>query len=334
MFWGHLQPGYDYLVERKLTALWREMPFGPWGDELRRYQAAAQALGYGRRTCSGTASQIAARLLIQTGRSLTALTDTDFAEFEQAIVERERRHGRAFKHYRSALYAARTVIYHLGSGAEPAPKASTQWRWSWERHLEGVPGPLRDSFVRYLECGVGTHARATIQHMASRLAHFGRLLARLDPDLSSLANLDRQRHIEPFLHDVAAARNRRTGAPLSASERRDRILMIGRMLSVIAEWGWPEAPTRRLIFGRDVPRLPRALPRYIPPDADRRVTRELERSPNRLRADALLLMRATGLRIGELVDLELDCVHEVPGQGAWFEGAARKAGYRTDGAAG
>lgn len=33
----------------------------------------------------------------------------------------------------------------------------------------------------------------------------------------------------------------------------------------------------------------------------------------------LLLSRTTGLRIGELVDLELDCVHEVPGQGAWLK---------------
>ena len=123
MFWGHLQPGYDYLVERKLSALWREMPLGPWGAELRRYQAAAQALGYGPRTCAGTASQIAARLLIQTGRPLIELTEQDFAEFEQAIAERERRHGRSFKHYRNALYAARTVIYHLGSGAEPLAKA-------------------------------------------------------------------------------------------------------------------------------------------------------------------------------------------------------------------
>lgn len=34
---------------------------------------------------------------------------------------------------------------------------------------------------------------------------------------------------------------------------------------------------------------------------------------NRLFADALLLARATGLRMGELLDLELDSVHEVPG---------------------
>src|SRR6266536_629379 len=101
MFWGHLQPGYDYLVERKLSALWREMPLGPWREELRRYQAAAQALGYGPRTCAGTASQIAARLLIQTGRPLIELTEQDFAEFEQAIAERERRYGRSFKHYRN-----------------------------------------------------------------------------------------------------------------------------------------------------------------------------------------------------------------------------------------
>jgi hypothetical protein len=76
MFWGHLQPGYDYLVERKLSALWREMPFGPWGAELRRYQAAAQALGYGRRTCAHRFA-IAARLLIKP-RPLIALTEQDF----------------------------------------------------------------------------------------------------------------------------------------------------------------------------------------------------------------------------------------------------------------
>jgi len=34
--------------------------------------------------------------------------------------------------------------------------------------------------------------------------------------------------------------------------------------------------------------------------------------------------RATGVRIGELVDLELDCVHETQGQGAWLKVPVRK----------
>ena len=47
--------------------------------------------------------------------------------------------------------------------------------------------------------------------MAGRLGHFARFLAACDPALDSLAGLDRQRHIEPYLAAVAAARNPRTG---------------------------------------------------------------------------------------------------------------------------
>src|SRR5699024_10076363 len=98
-----------------------------------------------------------------------------------------------------------------------------------------------------------------------------------------------------------------------------RVLAIHCLLNDIAEWGWPEAPARRLVFRSDLPKLPRALPRYLPPDTDRQLTAALEACPDRLVAAALLLQRATGLRIGELVDLELDCVHEIPGQGAWLK---------------
>jgi site-specific recombinase XerD len=173
--------------------------------------------------------------------------------------------------------------------------------------------------VSYLETSVATRARATVSAMGSELAHFGRFLAENDPGLDSLANLDRKRHIEPYLQAVARAVHHRTGTPIAASTRRSRIGVVGRMLEDITEWGWPEAPGRRLVFVRDRPRLPHPLPRYLPPDADRALTRALEASPNRIRADALLLLRATGLRIGELCDLELDCVHEVAGQGAWLK---------------
>lgn len=87
----------------------------------------------------------------------------------------------------------------------------------------------------------------------------------------------------------------------------------------ISEWGWPDAPTHRLLFRSDNPRLPRPLPRYLPVDADRKLSQELLVSGYRLAADALMLQRACGLRIGELLDLEIDCVHEVPGQGSWLK---------------
>jgi integrase len=319
MLHGHLRPGYDYLLERKLTVILREAAVSPLGPDISRFLAGAEALGYSVRARTGMASEVAARMLIQAGKPLSELTDADFAEFTTAITERGTRLGRELKHYHHAVYASRAVVYHLGAPAEPAPKRSTPGRWSWERHLDGVSPQVRRPMTAYLERLQGTHARSSVQGTASELAHFGRFLARRDPGLPSLSALGRQRHIEPYLNEVAAAVNHRTGAPIAASTAKSRILTVGIFLDAIAEWGWPEAPARRLVFPRDAPKLPHPLPRYLPPDAERVLLRALEDSPNRLYADALLLLRATGMRIGELVDLELDCVHEVPGSGAWLK---------------
>jgi len=319
MLHRHLRPGYDYLLDRKLTAILREAPASPLGADLARFLAAAEALGYAERTRTGMASQIAVRMLIQTGRGLDELADADFTAFADAVTGCEGRLGRELKHYRTALYASRAVTYHLGAPAEPVPKRSTPGRWSWELHLAGVPGQVRRPMTAYLERLQGTLARTSVQGTASELAHFGRFLARHDPQLESLAALDRQRHIEPYLNEVAAAVNHRTGAAIAKSTAKQRIQALGSFLDAIAEWGWPEAPDRRLIFTRDAPKLPHPLPRYLPPDQERALLAALENSPSRLRADALLLMRATGMRIGELTLLELDCVHEVPGQGAWLK---------------
>jgi integrase len=321
MLSGQLHPGYDYLVERKLAAVLREAPGSMLGDQRERFLAAAAELGYRPRAAAGMCSQAAMRLLIQSGRPLTGLTDDDLRELDDAITAREQARGQQLQHYRIAVNAARAVIYHMG--APVTPPAGT-WRrahlrWEWARHFDGVPDGIAASLCAYLECAGGTRNRGTVSHMATRLAHFARTITRADPQLSSLAGLDRQRHIEPYLTEVATATSPRTGTVLSASERRGRILTTGRMIDDIIEWGWQEAPARRLIFSRDVPRLPRALPRYLPPDADRALAAALHASPNRLYADALLVLRATGMRIGELLDLELDCVHEVPGAGAWLK---------------
>src|SRR5439155_10886639 len=101
---GHLRPGYDYLLERKLTVILREAAASPLGPDLKRFLAGAEALGYSVRPRTGMASEVAVRVLIQTGRPLAGLTDADFDEFGQAITEREARLGRALGHYHHALY--------------------------------------------------------------------------------------------------------------------------------------------------------------------------------------------------------------------------------------
>jgi integrase len=320
MLHGHLRPGYDFLLaRRKLPSLWRELPHSPMAADIGRFTRAAAAAGFTERVTSGTASQVIARLLIQTGRPLAELTTADFAELAAACQEREQRDGTGWRHYSKAIYAARQVLFHMGVLDSAPPSYWHQLRQSFEQRLADVPAALRPSLVAYLDRLTATHSRQSVTGTATRLAHFGRHLAAVDPQVTSLAQLDRRRHIETYLTAVAEARSSRGGGPLSASERRGRVLAVSVMLNSITEWGWPEAPPRRLVFRSDIPKLPRPLPRYLPPDADRRLAAALEDSPNRLAAGALLLQRACGLRIGELCDLELDCAHEVPGQGAWLK---------------
>lgn len=319
MFGGRLRPGLDFLVARKLPSFWRELAWSPIGPDVRRFLRLAEPLGFTVRGRRDTGSQVIGRLLIETGRPLDALTEADFAALAAACRARAAGTGRSWGHYGGAIHAARSVLFHAGILGDPPPNSLTRFRQNFGERLRDVPATLRPTFVAYLEALTGTHERTTITGIASRLAHFGRHLALVDPGLRSLAELDRQRHVEPYLAIVAAARSSRSGLPISASERRGRILAVHCLLNSLAEWGWADAPTRRLLFSRDLPKLPRDLPRYLPPDADRRLAAALTASPNRLYADALLVARATGLRIGELVDLELDCVHEIPDAGAWLK---------------
>jgi len=318
MLAGHLRPGYDYLIHRKLTVFWRHLPLGPLADDMTGFLTAAEELGFTERTRSAAASQVIGRLLIQTSRRLNTLTDKDFDDLLAASAARHGR-GKASRHYSSSVHTARQVMFHLGVLTEAPVNATSLLRQSFAQRMRDATPALRDSFVAYLDRLIATHSRGTVTGTATRLNHFAAHLGAIDPALSSLADLDRRRHIETYLTGTAEATNSRTGAPISASERRGRVLAVHCLLNDIAEWGWPEAPKRRLVFRSDIPKLPRPLPRYLTPDLDRRLTQALQTSSERLPADALLLQRATGLRIGELVDLELDCVHEIPSQGAWLK---------------
>ncbi len=312
-----LQPGWDWLVERKLSSFWREIVGSPLEADMARFLRAAEAIGFARIHAMRLASQSVGRLLIQTGRPLQQLTVADLSELAEACRCRQATTGQGWGHYRAAINAAHRVLFHLG--IVDAPPAHWQGPKTLADRVADVPAALRPAFVAYLERKAATCRPKTVSSLATRLAHFGRFLTEVDPDLTSLAGLDRRRHIEPYLNSLPSAINAKTGETITVADQARRIIAVGGFLSDVADWGWDDAPARRLLFRSDTPRLPQPLPRYLPVDADRRLTDALAASQHRLAADALLLARACGLRIGELLDLELDCVHEIPGHGSWLK---------------
>jgi integrase len=312
-----LQPGYDYLLERKLSPIWREITDSPLAPELDRFLAAAAELGFTERVRFATGSQVPARLLIQTGRPLQRLTLADLDEFQAACREREQRTGKGHKHYLAALSNTQRVLFHLDV-VDELPRSGGPVPFA--ERLADLRPPIRETMVAYLERKRATCQPKTVSALATRLKHFGVFLADVDPDLASVAALDRRTHIEPYLTSLVDAVNPNNGELITVADRSRRVLAVMGFLTDITEWGWPEAPPGKLIFRDDVPKLPQALPRYLPVDVDRRLTEVLIENPgNELAAAALRLQRACGLRIGELLDLELDCVHEVPDHGSWLK---------------
>lgn len=143
-----LRPGYDYLVHRKLSSLWHELTDSCLQADLDQFITAALELGFSQRVASAIGSQIIARLLIQTGRPLTGLRESDLQELLHACNIRQARTGRGAKHYRSTTHSARQILFHLGildAPAAPAVKALTL-----EERMADVPAAMRPAFVAYL----------------------------------------------------------------------------------------------------------------------------------------------------------------------------------------
>ena len=93
-----------------------------------------------------------------------------------------------------------------------------------------------------------------------------------------------------------------------AINRADYLLGLRRLLDDLAANGHALQPD--LIRREDFPPRSQYLPRPLPPHDDQLLQQEL-RPTDDLSANARLLTRATGIRIGECIDLALDCLRQV-----------------------
>ena len=96
--------------------------------------------------------------------------------------------------------------------------------------------------------------------------------------------------------------------PRCNATRIGYLIRLRRLLDDLASHGYPVQPD--LIRREDFPPEPRYLPRPLSLEEDELLQQELRRTDD-LYADALLLIRATGIRLGECIHLPLDCLRQV-----------------------
>jgi site-specific recombinase XerD len=96
--------------------------------------------------------------------------------------------------------------------------------------------------------------------------------------------------------------------PLSSKTRIGHLVQLRRLLDDLTTNGHSIAPD--LIRREDFPLQPRYLPRPLSLQDDQLLQQELRRTDD-LAGNAFLLIRATGIRIGECLDLPLGCLRQL-----------------------
>ncbi len=154
-------------------------------------------------------------------------------------------------------------------------------------------------------------------------------LAEHHGEVRRLDQLERSTHVEPFLawarHRPWRGANGR-GRTISLTQFHHDIVDLRVFFEDIAAWGWSSSPPRRLLFLTDLPRLPEAMPRALAPEDDTALMAAVAHLEDPFVRTGLLLLRATGMRVGELLDLELDCLIDFAGHGTWIRVPLGKLG--------
>jgi site-specific recombinase XerD len=188
-------------------------------------------------------------------------------------------------------------------------KAASDWA-----QIAALAPRMADTLARYLS-QVGT-VLAPNSVLAADLAlrQFARWLLE-HTDVRAIGEISRD-HVEDYklwLADQPGIR----GEGLSATTQRQRLHMLRVLFERVIEWDWPDAPARNPIIGRDIPPRREPLPKFLDDrDAARLMTAARAEPDPRDRLVVEVLAR-TGLRAGELCDLDADAVVLI-GDGHWL----------------
>jgi len=164
--------------------------------------------------------------------------------------------------------------------------------------------PLVHQFQRAIDSITAAHTPESARQYRGAARNFLVYLDEEHPAVFALDQLRRNPHILDWF-----AHLRSHTPPLAQAVYVCRLLFLRSILEELA-WTAQLPELANLIRREDIPRIPQRLPRPLTMEQDRLIQQELLRR-NDLPANVFLLLRHTGMRIGECVDLAYDCLHHV-----------------------
>ena len=146
---------------------------------------------------------------------------------------------------------------------------------------------------------------STIKYYRTQANGFLRYLHRNFPEMHSPEQLQRNPHILGWLRSMAEGET-----PLTNRSRRAALICMRRIFDDLADNGYPVREA--LILSQDIPPHDRYLPIPLSPEVDQILDHTLRQTDDLL-SNALLLLRATGIRVGECLRLNRDSLRHLGG---------------------
>lgn len=288
-------------------------------DEVETATAVARELGWAPSWAHQVCEQTLGLVCMTSTRTLDML-DHDTLVWFAAELERAPTISANQRRVISArLRALHQVCFQLGLVEQAPPHPNCRPTTPAQRVARVPQRELRAVAQRYVETIAVVLRPSTVEGRADTLTMFGLWLAEHHPDVSGLRQLDRG-VIEEFLacNATRPSRGRRgRGRPISVVRAHQAVSNLKMFFDDLTLWGWAERPARPLVHRSDLPRLPQPVPRALPPDVDRDLMVAVAQLDDVAARCAIQILRGTGMRLGELLDLELDCLIDFGTRGTW-----------------
>jgi site-specific recombinase XerD len=197
--------------------------------------------------------------------------------------------------------------------SEVRKPSGSQAALEWSE-IEVMAPQLARTMRRYLAQLATFLAPLSVVAADSVLRQFARWLL-ANTGVENVADIRRD-DLEDFKVWLAARRGIK-GDRLSPNTHRQRLRTLRAFFERIIEWDWPDAPPRNPVISGDIPPRPEPLPKFLDDrDAARLMAAARASNDPRDRLVVEVLAR-TGMRAGELADLEADAVVRI-GDGHWL----------------
>jgi len=151
---------------------------------------------------------------------------------------------------------------------------------------------------RYAQHWRPTQRPTTVRKKAGTIHRFVAYLREHHPEVHRFSQLRRQPHIEAWLEHTLY---------LKTVSRNWYIRMLRLFFQDLIDWQWPDAPVPGLLSDEDLAPEELYLPRPLPPELDQAAQKAFIEAGT-FPAMAFLLLRYTGMRIGEMRALPLNAM--------------------------